>query len=352
MSPNSARAVLPVVLACLLTLGACLVEDPSPTRSPSPAQTASGEAAVDFQDIPGIVDGVAPSVVSVLRVDGGEGSGVIWTEDGIIVTNNHVVADAPGVVVGFADGVRVDAEVIATDPRTDLAVLQAERDDLPAATLADGLPEIGELALAIGNPLGFENSVTMGIVSGLGRSIPGAAQQAPALVDLIQTDAAISPGNSGGALVDADGRVIGVNVAYLAPNPPGQRGAVSIGFAIPAPTVRSVVEQLLEDGRVEHPFLGVQPITLSAELAQQFGIDRDDGVVVLAVVDGSPAERAGLRPGDLLVALEDETLATAEDLLAALRGRSPGDTVSVTFIREGEETTVEVELGDVPQPAR
>lgn len=340
-----------VLLAVTIGLvGACTADgEASPSATATAAISVDGES-FGFDDIPDVVETVSHSVVSVLRSDGGEGSGVIWSEDGIVVTNNHVVAGAPDLTIGFADGQRVPAEVVATDPRTDLAVLRADRDGLPAARLADDLPRIGDLALAIGNPLGFESSVTAGIVSGLNRSIPGAAQRAPALVDLIQTDAAISPGNSGGALVSAEGEVIGINVAYLPPNPQGERGAVSIGFAIPAPTVRDVVEQLLETGSVEHAFLGIQPGTLTPELAQRFGFDRSSGVVVMAVVAGSPAAAAGLRPGDLLVELDGEALETAEDLLAALRDREPGDQVDLTVVREGREASVDVTLGDVPQP--
>src|SRR5918999_81625 len=158
--------------------------------------------------------------------------------------------------------------VLAASESFDLAVLEIEGRNAPAAELADALPEVGELAVAIGNPLGFENTVTAGIVSGLHRSIPSGGLT-PALVDLIQTDAPISPGNSGGALVNADGEVIGINVAYL---PPGQTGAVSLGFAIPAPTAAQVVEQLLATGRVELAYLGIQPIQVTPQLAARFDL--------------------------------------------------------------------------------
>ncbi|HET6380354.1 MAG TPA: trypsin-like peptidase domain-containing protein [candidate division Zixibacteria bacterium] len=314
---------------------------PSPTPFTSPAPEARGTPLLG--SVADIVDRVQPSVVSIAR-EGAEGSGVIWSADGLVVTNEHVVRGASRVEVVFADGQRSPAEVLATDPRTDLAVIRTERTGLPPATFAEELPRVGDLALAMGNPIGFENSVTAGIISGLHRSIPGAARQAPALVDLIQTDAAISPGNSGGALVDAEGRVVGINVAYLPPT----GGAVSIGFAIPAATVRDVVEQLLEDGTAEHAYLGIQPATVTQRMAQQFDLGVERGVVVLAVGAGTPAETAGIRPGDVITALDGQPLETAEELLAVLRGYAPGDEVTLTVVRRGDEMEITVRLGQLP----
>jgi S1-C subfamily serine protease len=196
----------------------------------------------------------------------------------------------------------------------------------------------------MGNPLGFEHSVTAGIVSGVHRSIPSGGRT-PALVDLIQTDAAISPGNSGGALVDGDARVIGINVAYIPP----QAQAVAIGFAIPASTVVDVVEQLLDDGEAEHAFLGVEPLPITPQVADQFGLDVEQGVLVRSVVDGSGADRAGIRPGDIIVAAGGEPLEAVEDLYTFLRGASPGDRVELRLIRDGEEQTVTVELAERPE---
>src|ERR671918_441794 len=263
------------------------------TTEVAPAAADGGEAGGGvFGRIPDVVQEVEPSVVAVLT-EAGQGSGVIWDGGGIVVTNNHVVENAAGIDVAFATGERLAADVRATDPRTDLAVLEVDREGLPAAQFADGLPRVGELAVALGNPLGFENSVTAGIVSGLHRAIPSGGRT-PALVDLVQTDAAISPGNSGGALVDAEGVVIGVNVAYI---PPEAR-AVSIGFAIPSPVVRDVVPQLIEDGEAEHAYLGVRPIPVTEELSRSFDLGVEEGALVQSVPDDSPAARAGLRPGD------------------------------------------------------
>jgi S1-C subfamily serine protease len=273
-----------------------------------------------------------------VATDTGEGSGVVYDEDGVIVTNGHVVGESETVDVSLADGSRAEAEVVAVDPVVDLAVVRVDRNDLPDATFAERLPEVGDPAVAIGNPLGLENTVTAGIVSGLERSVPGGG--AP-LAGLLQTDAPISPGNSGGALVGPAGEVIGVNVAYIPP----QGGAVSIGFAIPSPLVTDIADELLADGHAEHAFLGVTPVTLTSQLAERFGIDADGGVLVLEVQPGGPADAAGVRAGDVVTGIEGDEVRELGDLLGALRARDPGDDVQLTVLRDGDERTVEVELG-------
>ncbi len=311
------------------------------TTTEAPGGSGRDEGPI-FGRIPDIVREVEPSVVAVL-VGRGEGSGVVW-DSSTIVTNHHVVEGADRVEVAFADGTRATATVLASDPLTDLAVLAVERDDLPPAEFVEELPEVGELALAIGNPLGFENTVTAGIVSGLHRSIPGSARQSQALVDLIQTDAAISPGNSGGALVDARGRVIGINVAYIPP----QASAVSLGFAIPSATVVKVVRELLEDGTVSHPFFGVQPATLTPQIRSRLGVDVDAGVVVISAVRGGPAAEAGIRSGDVLTEIGGEAVRSVEEFLAVLRRHEPGDQLEVTVVRGGDTRELEVTLSDRP----
>lgn len=303
--------------------------------------TVSSGATTAGLDVPSLVERVQPSVVAV-RVrtaqGGGEGSGVIFDADGLIVTNNHVIEGGREVRVVFASGDTVDAEIVAADPDTDLAVLRVAERDLPAAPFRDGLPRVGEFAMALGNPLGFEGSVSAGIVSGLGRSIPGAGVEGRALVDLLQTDAAISPGNSGGALIDAQGRIIGINVAYLPP----QAGAVSLGFAIPAPTARSIIDQLLEDGTVYHPYLGVNPVDLTPQIAEQFGVDAEAGVILAGVGEGTPAGTAGLRQGDVIVRAGDRAVEGVGDLFAVLREVDQGQKVELEILRGGERTTVSV----------
>ncbi|MEX2195482.1 MAG: trypsin-like peptidase domain-containing protein [Thermoleophilaceae bacterium] len=335
------------IVAVLLLLGGCSLDGTDDGEEDAPAQSPAASTEGTFGRIPEVVDELRPSVVAVFAESergAGEGSGVIWDGDGIVVTNNHVVEGADDVEVQLASGERLAAEVRATDPRTDLAVLEVRRDGLPAAEFADRLPAVGELAVAIGNPLGFEETVTAGIVSGVDRSLPTGGTT-PALVGLLQTDAAISPGNSGGALVDANGKVIGINVAYIPP----QRQAVSIGFAIPAPIVIEVVEELLEDGRVEHAFLGVGLAPLTRQVAERFDIDTEGGAIVTVVGEDTPASDARIRRGDVIVAIEGADVRAVEDVFAALRDRAPGDELELTVLRDGERLDLSVELGERPR---
>ncbi len=339
------------------TVATATSEAAPPTTSTEAAPTTSQAAPAregvapdgDLGDVPDTVETVAPSVVTIfIRGAQGEGSGsgVIWDGQGSIVTNNHVVEGSGEIQVAFANGTRADAQVVGTDPRTDLAVIDVDREGLPAARFAQGLPRVGQLAIAIGSPLGLESTVTAGIISAVHRDLPSGGAT-PALVDLIQTDAAISPGNSGGALVDAGGRVIGINVAYI---PPEAR-AVSIGFAIPSPVVRDIVPQLIENGRAEHAYLGVTPVPVTEELSRSFDLGADEGALIQSISEGSPAARAGLRPGDVIVELGGESIQTVEDLYAAIRARDPGDDVELTVVRDGDRRTVEVVLGRLPSQA-
>ena len=325
--------LLASLLLALLVLVGC-----DPTDEAADAPTAAGG------DIPAIVAEVEPSVVAIVS-DAEMGSGVIYDSAGLIITNAHVVRDLPEVEVQLAAGQRMTGEVIHTDFQTDVALVEVPADDLPAVTFAEELPAVGELAVAIGNPLGLENTVTAGIISGLNRAVPAGPRTPQALVDLIQTDAPIAPGNSGGALVSAAGEVVGINVAYA---PPQATGATAIGFAIPASTVTSVAQQLLETGEVRHSFLGVQPGPLSPQMVEQFDLAVDEGVLLLDVVPDSPAAQAGLESGDVLVELGGEPLRQVPELLGELRRRDPGDIVTLTVVRAGEEQEVDVTLAEQP----
>ena len=281
----------------------------------------------------------------------GLGSGVIYRRDGYIITNSHVVQDAREVNVAFADGSTERGEVVGSDPSTEIAVVRVDRDDLPAAKFAEGSLTVGQLAVAIGSPSGFQSTVTEGVVSGVNREVPGrltGGRQEEALVDLIQTDAAISPGSSGGALADQDGEVVGINVAYL---PPQETGAESIGFAIPSDTATSTADQLVENGQVSNPYLGIRYRDLTPEIAEQFGLSMESGVIVAEVESGSPADDAGLRPRDVITALGSTEIEDSGDLLAALRDYEPGDDVTLTVARGGTggEEQIAVELGERPQ---
>jgi serine protease DegQ len=346
--PPAPLAALALGVALAASLAGCTLDrQPQARSAPAPQLAPSAQAATNG-DIPQVVQRVEPSVVTVAH-DQGTGSGVVWSKDGVVVTNDHVVRAEGQLVrqveVAFFDGRRSPGTVRATDPTTDLAVVEVDRRDLKPATFQRELPQVGELAIAIGSPLGFENTVTAGIISGLHREIPGSAQQGiRSLVDLIQTDAPISPGNSGGALVNGRGEIVGISDAYIPP----QEGAVSIGFAIPSATAVDVVGDLLRTGRASHAYLGVRADQVTREVAAQLGLDRAAGVLVLEVGDGTPAAAAGIRPGDVLVRMGDKPLDTVEDFFGELRQRRPGDEVQVTLVRDGREQQVSVTLGENP----
>ncbi len=355
-SPRARAAAGGVLLA--LALSACTGSPAPPAPSESSAATTAGTnsspnatasptvntpAPDAAGDIPQLVENLAPSVVTIFT-DGGVGSGVVYSEDGLILTNEHVIRGNTRVEVGFADGQRVAGTVRATDAVTDLALVQADRTGLPKPTYQVDLPRVGEGALVLGSPLGFENTATSGIISGLHRSIPGSASNSLSLVDLIQTDAPISPGNSGGAVINMRGEIIGISEAYIPPS----AGAVSLGFAIPAATAVQVAEELLADGTAEHAYLGLTPGELTPQIADQLGIDATTGVVVLSVDEDGPAGRAGIRPGDVLESMEGVELNAPEKLLAELRNRNPGDTVGFSVRRDNQTLDIKADLIDRP----
>jgi serine protease DegQ len=339
-------ATAAAALALVAGVAACGSESTQPAASgPAAAPSAVTRSADSFGRIPDVVEKVQPSIVTVFARTGdgnqGVGSGVIYRSDGTILTNNHVVAGASQVDVGFADGSRLPGRVTATDTDTDLAVIHVDRTGLPEARFEKSLPRIGSLAVVLGSPLGFEKTVTAGIVSGLHRQIPGSASETRALVDLIQTDAAISPGNSGGAMVDSAGGVLGISVAYVPP----QQGAVAVGFAIPAATAAFVADDLLEHGRARHAYLGVQPGELTPQIASELNVS-GDGVVVYAVNSGGPSDKAAIRPGDVLTAVAGRKVTTVEELFASLRHHEPGETVAIAYVRGGDRHTAHVQIAD------
>jgi serine protease Do len=362
------RVALYPALAVALVLavfaaGCSSGENRAETRAQNVAQTVPEVSGDVPEDEPAarIAAQVGPSVVQVnvravqatpfggVQEGGGVGSGVIYRRDGYIVTNSHVVQDANEVNIAFADGSEERGEVVGTDPSTEIAVVRVDREDLPAARFAEDANLVpGQLAVAIGSPSGFQSTVTAGIISGLNREIPAnvtGGRQEEALVDLIQTDAPISPGNSGGALLNRDGEVVGINVAYLPP----ESGVESIGFAVPSDTAISVADQLIETGRVSRPFLGINNRDLTPEIAEQFGLPVQRGVIIVQVEPGSPAGRAGLEREDVITALGSTTIEGSGDLLGALRDYRPGDTVTLTVLRgAGGEENIEIELGERP----
>ena len=299
-------------------------------------EAASGAVARVSED-------VSPSVVFI-RVAGaageGSGSGVILREDGYILTNSHVVADATAVRVTLPDAGELDAEVVGADPSSDLAVIKVEAEDLPVADFADAAPRVGDLAVAIGSPFGLEGSVTSGIVSAVNRNLGGGDAL---LVDLIQTDAAINPGNSGGALVNGDSEVIGINTAII-----GQANA-GVGFAIPIQSALPIAEQLIDKGFVEHAQLGIQGQDIDPQTAELYRLGAAAGALVVEVAEGSAAEEAGLERGDIITAIDDEKVSSMAQLAGRIRAYSPGDEVTLTVMRDGEEETIDVTLGAAPR---
>ncbi len=361
---HTSRSVFVAASLALVSLAGCSQERPAAkednaAKASPKASSRSPSGKLAEEPVALVASKVGPSVVQVnvravqqtpLGTQRGEGigSGVIYRPDGYIMTNNHVVEDATGVNVAFADGTTEKARVVGTDPNTEIAVLEVNRDNLPAATYdTEEMPIVGQLAVAIGSPSGFESTVTSGIVSGVGRELPpeltGGGSEARALIDLIQTDAAISPGNSGGALADRDGRIIGINVAYL---PPGETGAENLGFAIPADTAVSVADQLIDTGKVSTAYLGILTTDLSPEDASRFDLPVDSGALVEQVVPGSAAETAGVQKGDIITALGDARIESYGDLLGALRDYKPGDSVILTVFRDGDYKDLRVTLGE------
>ena len=276
-----------------------------------------------------------PAVVSVSR-RGGSGSGVIVRADGIILTNAHVVGSARSVEVRTADGRTFQGSVLGTDVDVDTAVVRISATNLPAAPLADSdRLEVGQLAIAIGNPLGLERTVTRGVVSAINRGPRGIDIAA----GLIQTDAAINPGNSGGPLLDSSGRVIGINTAILA-------GTTGLGFAIPINVAVDVMEQIVATGRVRRAALGIGPRDITPEIARYFRLPIEEGVVVLTVTPNSAAARAGIQAEDFIVAIDGQKVDSTTALQRILRGKRPGDTVSVDIVRGTARRRVNVRLGE------
>lgn len=283
------------------------------------------------------------------RTERGLGSGFITSSDGRIITNSHVVDGADTVEVTLKDGRKLEGRVLGTDPVTDIAVVKIEANSLPTVTFSDSEQiQPGEWAIAIGNPLGLDNTVTVGIISATGRS-SGDAGIPDKRVNYIQTDAAINPGNSGGPLLNEQGEVIGVNTAIRA-------DAQGIGFAIPSNTVQRIAQQLASNGKAEHAYLGVQMTTLTPEVKQEINADpnapisisEEQGVLVLKVVDGSPAAKAGIRAGDVVLRVNGQEVATADDLQKMVEALQVGNNLQVDLKRDGRDQSVSLQAGNYP----
>ncbi len=270
------------------------------------------------------------------------GSGVIVSPEGYVLTNHHVIAGADDIELALADGRPLSARIVGTDPESDLAVLKANATGLPSITFGSlDHVEVGDPVLAIGNAYGFGHTVTSGIVSALGRK----ALNLNRFEDFIQTDAPINPGNSGGALVDANGNLIGINSAIFSPS----GGSLGIAFAIPVTLARSVLEQIIRDGEVTRGWLGVEPQDLNPELQRALALDRSDGVVVRALVRDGPADKAGLRPLDVVVELEGKPTRDTAALLSRIAELEPGSSAKVVVVRAKQPVSLVVVVGKRPK---
>lgn len=271
----------------------------------------------------------------------GLGSGFIVTKDGYIMTNNHVVAEADAVTVVLSDNREFEATVVGTDPQSDLALLKIDASGLKPVTFGESNNlRVGQWVIAAGNPFGLTSSITAGIVSAVGRSYMGITDYE----DFIQTDAAINPGNSGGPLVNLAGEVVGVNTAIFTRN----QGNMGIGFAIPSSMAHSVMDSLRDNGRVVRGFLGVNIQNFNADMARTFGYDQTFGALVGRVVPDSPAEKAGLREGDIITELNGETVKDVSRLRLNIAAMSPGDNAQFEVFRNGKKRNVSIELGELP----
>lgn len=272
------------------------------------------------------------------------GSGVIVSPKGFVLTNHHVIQGADQIQVALRDGRETLARVVGTDPESDLAVLRISLEDLPVIKLSNSRAvRIGDVALAIGNPFGVGQTVTMGIISATGRSHLGLN----AYEDFIQTDAAINPGNSGGALIDPSGALVGINTAIFSRS----GGSQGIGFAIPANLARNILDQLITHGRVIRGWLGIEAQPLSRELAASFGLSAPQGMIIANVTSEGPADAAGVEPGDLLLAIQDQPIIDAKATMSSIAAITPGEALSISIVRNGRLMEKTLQVAERPQPA-
>jgi len=336
-----ARNISPSVVGVLAIHEA--VEAPGTFHRIDPFQDPGGELFRRFfgQGPDGDQDGTPWPLPMPFPTPRGQGTGVIVDADGIIATNNHVVAGAKRLEITLQDGRKLPAEVVGTDPETDLALLRVKEKNLPAAKLGDStLLEPGDWVVAVGNPFGLDHTVTVGVVSAVRRSGMGVASYE----NFIQTDAAINPGNSGGPLLNLDGEVIGINTAIRTSN----GGSDGISFAIPSATLSKVLPELVNGGRVSRGWLGVSLQPLTPELAKSFDLESAHGALISEVLTDTPAAEAGLRPGDVVLSIEGKDVRDDGELREAVAALAPGTVAELTLLRQGDKKTLSVELGERP----
>ena len=342
-------AVTAVVVGGVAGLGGYLIgsngdENSSISNNIVELPQIDGAANTISSDVAAIAESVLPSVVSILIEAGensGSGSGFIVQSDGYILTNNHVAAPAANggeLTVVFDNGDKVIAKIVGRNTSYDLAVLKVDRDGLPAAVLGDSSAvRVGEVAIAIGAPLGLNGTVTAGIISSLDRPVTAGGSGELAFINAIQTDAAINPGNSGGPLLDGTGRVIGINsaIATLAGTIGGESGSIGLGFSIPINTAKRIAEELIATGDSQTPIIGVVLNTAFT----------GDGAQVSEITPGGPAEKAGVREGDVITGFNGRQVADSTELVVVIRSYAPGEEIEITLTRNGQSSTVSLALG-------
>ncbi|PAU62838.1 serine peptidase [Pseudomonas sp. PIC25] len=331
-----------------------LVQEASPavvnisTRQKLPASTASAQIP-DLEGLPPIFrEFFERSIPQVPRNPGGRqreaqslGSGFIISDDGYVLTNNHVVADADEIIVRLSDRSELEAKLVGADPRTDVALLKVEGKGLPTVKLGNSEAlKVGEWVLAIGSPFGFDHSVTAGIVSAKGRSLPNESY-----VPFIQTDVAINPGNSGGPLFNLDGEVIGINSQIFTRS----GGFMGLSFAIPIDVAMDVANQLKSEGKVSRGWLGVVIQEVSKDLAESFGLEKPAGALVAQVLEGGPADKGGLQVGDVILSLNDRPIVMSADLPHLVGGLKPGSKADLEVVRDGERRKLQLTIGALPE---
>lgn len=340
------RPALAIIVSVVLAMGLA--------QSSLLAQAGSGAGPTgvllnEEVRIIGIVKRISPTVVAVTSYDSkgkkqGLASGIIVTPDGEILTNNHVASSGSVLKVTLADGRDLEAKNLGGDPLIDLAIIKISANGLPTAPLGDSNRlQVGQTAIAIGNPYGFERTVTVGVVSALGRSIPGGGAS---LSNLIQTDAKIYPGNSGGPLLDSSGQVIGINTAVVG----GEVGV--LGFAIPINSARQAMEDVRRVGHVLVPWMGIAYGDITDEIARAFKLPVKEGVMVAEVEKGGPAALAGIRKGDIIVEADGKKIKDGGDLQRILQAKNVGDQMSVVVLRDGKRQTINVTLQEMPMRLR
>ncbi len=331
-----------------------LVQEASPavvnisTRQKLPASTASAQIP-DLEGLPPIFrEFFERSIPQVPRNPGGRqreaqslGSGFIISDDGYVLTNNHVVADADEIIVRLSDRSELEAKLVGADPRTDVALLKVEGKGLPTVKLGNSEAlKVGEWVLAIGSPFGFDHSVTAGIVSAKGRSLPNESY-----VPFIQTDVAINPGNSGGPLFNLDGEVVGINSQIFTRS----GGFMGLSFAIPIDVAMDVANQLKSEGKVSRGWLGVVIQEVSKDLAESFGLEKPAGALVAQVLEGGPADKGGLQVGDVILSLNDRPIVMSADLPHLVGGLKPGSKADLEVVRDGERRKLQLTIGALPE---